>query len=470
MCVCVCQASVASGWLIIFMRGGDESPAMTVCCISSSVYEMSFFSLGVIMPKKISRLVLLAALSAVCCCGPRKDVVVFSVGGAPAELAFWEELIRDFEKQSGIPVELLRQPADTDQRRQGLVVALGAGKSNPDVFLLDVAWLGLFTASGWLEPLGSDIDQRPFFTRVLQLVDIYEGKLMALPVYLDGGLLYYRKDLFEKFDLPSPPKTWDELLSYARTVQSKMRKINPDFYGFVWQGAQYEGLVCNFLEFAGSNGGFISHGGRICLNTPENCRALAFMHDLIRTHGISPPSTYTEMKEEETRTFFQAGNALFERNWPYAWALHQGPESEVRGKIAVAPLPAPRNGESVSTLGGWHIGISKFSDVRPRALRLVEFITSYETQKRLLLRLGWNPGRKDLYSDPEVLETAPHLRQLRAVFQNARPRPILPYYNQISKIVQPRINGVMAGKYTPEEALAAAEQEVAALLERYSTK
>jgi len=431
---------------------------------------MSFFSLGVIMPKKISRLVLLAALSAVCCCGPRKDVVVFSVGGAPAELAFWEELIRDFEKQSGIPVELLRQPADTDQRRQGLVVALGAGKSNPDVFLLDVAWLGLFTASGWLEPLGSDIDQRPFFTRVLQLVDIYEGKLMALPVYLDGGLLYYRKDLFEKFDLPSPPKTWDELLSYARTVQSKMRKINPDFYGFVWQGAQYEGLVCNFLEFAGSNGGFISHGGRICLNTPENCRALAFMHDLIRTHGISPPSTYTEMKEEETRTFFQAGNALFERNWPYAWALHQGPESEVRGKIAVAPLPAPRNGESVSTLGGWHIGISKFSDVRPRALRLVEFITSYETQKRLLLRLGWNPGRKDLYSDPEVLETAPHLRQLRAVFQNARPRPILPYYNQISKIVQPRINGVMAGKYTPEEALAAAEQEVAALLERYSTK
>jgi len=357
-----------------------------------------------------------------------------------------------------------------DRRRQGLVVALGAGKSNPDVFLLDVAWLGLFTASGWLEPLGSDIDQRPFFTRVLQLVDIYEGKLMALPVYLDGGLLYYRKDLFEKFDLPSPPKTWDELLSYARTVQSKMRKINPDFYGFVWQGAQYEGLVCNFLEFAGSNGGFISHGGRICLNTPENRRALAFMHDLIRTHGISPPSTYTEMKEEETRTFFQAGNALFERNWPYAWALHQGPESEVRGKIAVAPLPAPRNGESVSTLGGWHIGISKFSDVRPRALRLVEFITSYETQKRLLLRLGWNPGRKDLYSDPEVLETAPHLRQLRAVFQNARPRPILPYYNQISKIVQPRINGVMAGKYTPEEALAAAEQEVAALLERYSTK
>ncbi|MBW1791444.1 MAG: extracellular solute-binding protein, partial [Deltaproteobacteria bacterium] len=142
------------------------------------------------MPKRIAWLILLITVSAVCCCGPEKDAVVFSVGGAPAELAFWEELLRDFEKQSGIPVELLRQPTDTDQRRQGLVVALSAGKSNPDVFLLDVAWLGLFTASGWVEPLGSDIDQRPFFARVLQLVDIHQGKVMALPVYLDGGLLY----------------------------------------------------------------------------------------------------------------------------------------------------------------------------------------------------------------------------------------------------------------------------------------
>ena len=134
------------------------------------------------MPKRIAWLVLLAALSAVCCSGPEKDAVVFSVGGAPAELAFWEELIRDFEKQSGIPVELLRQPTDTDQRRQGLVVALSAGKSNPDVFLLDVAWLGLFAASGWLEPLGSDIDQSLFFARVLQLADIYKGKLFEFRV------------------------------------------------------------------------------------------------------------------------------------------------------------------------------------------------------------------------------------------------------------------------------------------------
>jgi multiple sugar transport system substrate-binding protein len=176
------------------------------------------------------------------------------------------------------------------------------------------------------------------------------------------------------------------------------------------------------------------------------------------------------MKEEETRTFFQTGNVLFERNWPYAWALHQGQDSKVRGKIGVAPIPASPGGESVSALGGWHIGISKFSDVKPQALKLVQFVTSYETQKRLLLNLGFNPGRKDLYADPEVLDKAPHLAQLKDVFQNARPRPILPYYTQVSEIAQPLLNGVLASKYEPEDALATAQQEIAELLKRYVTK
>jgi multiple sugar transport system substrate-binding protein len=422
------------------------------------------------MLKKILWIVPIAALLALSCPGPKKTAVVFAVGGAPHSLAFWEQLIRGFEKESGIRVEMLRQPTDTDQRRQGLVVALNAATSNPDVFLMDVAWLGLFLASDWLEPLGSAVDPEPFFPRVLQMVDIHEGKLMALPVYMDAGLLYFRKDLLEQFGLSGPPKTWNELLSYARTVQRKMRKNNPDFYGFVWQGAQYEGLICNFMEFAGSRGSFIIQENQIVLDSAENRRALTFMRALIWTYEVSPPSTYTEMKEEETRTFFQAGNVLFQRNWPYAWALHQALDSKVRGKIGVAPLPAPPNGESVSALGGWHIGISKFSDVKPQALKFVEFVTSYETQKRLLLNLGFNPGRKDLYADPEVLEKAPHLAQLRDVFQNARPRPILPYYTQISEIAQPFMNGVLSGKYKPKSALTAAQQEIASLLKRYATQ
>ena len=412
-----------------------------------------------------------AAIWLICGCGTANDEpVIFAVGGAPAEVAFWQELLGDFERQSGIRVEVLRQPADTDQRRQGLVIALNARRPDPDVFLMDIAWIGLFVGSGWLEPLEGKMDPAPFFQRVIKMVDRHRGQLMALPVYLDGGILYYRRDLLERFRLPGPPATWDELLSQALTVQNAMRETNPRFYGFVWQGAQYEGLVCNFMEFSGSRGGFVRQGDKLRVDAAANRTALTFMRDLIWQHRVSPPSTYTEMKEEEVRLYFQAGNALFERNWPYAWSLHQNPTSKVKNQIGMAPLPSPSDGEPVATLGGWHIGLSRFSEHKHEGLDLIRFITSYDTQKKIISRMGWNPGREDLYDDPDVLSRAPHYRELKDVFQNAQPRPLLPYYTQISAIVQRYINSVLAGREAPEPALNKAQHEIDALQQRYEAE
>jgi multiple sugar transport system substrate-binding protein len=410
---------------------------------------------------------LLLVVTALLGCGSKKsNKVVFFVGGAPNELEAWESLVKDFERESGISVELLRQPSNTDQQRQSLIVSLDAKLKNPDVFLMDVAWVGLFACSGWLEPL-RNIDLTPYFERVVQQVDTYKGNVIALPVYMDGGLLYFRRDLLEKYHIGLPPETWSDLLNDSLEVQSQVRLDHPAFYGFVWQGAEYEGLICNFLEFAGTQGGFIFKGDRVRLDTAENRRAVQFMHDLIWKYKVSPPNTYTEMREEQTRLYFQAGHALFERNWPYAWNLHQERGSEVKDKTGIAPFPAPPSGESVSTLGGWHIAISKYSEVKEQALAFVKYVTSYKGQKKMVLLLGWNPGRQDLYHDGEVLKKMPFLMQLKDIFAHARARPVVPYYPQISDIAQRWINAALAGRYTPEDALQRAEKEVAALLARY---
>lgn len=403
-----------------------------------------------------------------------KRAVTFAVGGAPAELDVWEEITREFTDRTGIPVRLLRQPTDTGLRRQELVMAMKAGKSDPDLFLMDVAWLAQFAASGWLAPLddlsgiGSCPSPDAFFPRILELADHWRGRLVALPLYVDGGLLYYRKDLLERYGYEGPPHTWKELLDASRKIQRELRKTRPGFFAFAWQGAQYEGLICDFLEFAGADGGIVADpDGTVIVNTPENRKALGFMHDLIHRHRVSPPSTYTEMKEEEVRLFFQEGNALFERNWPYAFALHREAGSPVREVTGIAPLPSFRPGRNVSTLGGWHIGISARTDAPKESRKLLCFLTSYELQKQLALRLGWNPGRRDVYDDPELLARMPHFRSLRSVFETARPRPILPYYTPLSEILQRHLNAALAGKETPAEALAAAQREMQRVASRY---
>jgi multiple sugar transport system substrate-binding protein len=420
--------------------------------------------------------ILLAAVATLAfSCTGKESEMTFMVGGAPDELEYWEEIIAEFEQSSGLNVRIVRQPTDSDQRRQGLIVPLKSRQRDPDLFLMDVVWIGQFVASGWLEPLDSylitsDFSIEPFFQGVIDFADRYGDTLFALPVYVDGGLLYCRKDLLEEYGYDHPPATWAELTACSDSIQKRERQNNPGFYGFVWQGAQYEGLVCTFLEFVASNNGGILDGQRMRFDTPENLVALQFMHDLIHKHEISPPNTFTEMREEEVRSFFQRGNALFERNWPYAWKLHESEGSAVRGKVAITALPRFDGGRSVSTLGGWHLGISRYSDSKREAWELAKFIASFSTQKKLVLHLGWNPGREDVYQDEEVKQAYPHLHLLAGIFQNAISRPNLPYYSQLSEVIQRHANACLSGGIEPEEALEKMQSEVEKLGRMYDQK
>jgi multiple sugar transport system substrate-binding protein len=404
-----------------------------------------------------------------------QEGLTFAVGGAPAELDFWQVLVKDFQQRTGIKVTLLRQPTDTDLRRQGLVTSLKSRQSNPDVFLMDVAWVAQFAASDWLEPLDQYMDKTQlrkglFFEKVIDSSDTYAGKILALPVYVDGGLLYYRKDLLNEHGISEPPRTWQELVDYSVKIQNTQRTANPNFYGFVWQGAQYEGLVCNWLEVAGSNnGGIFIEDETIKIRTEENIAAAQFMFDVIHTYKISPPNTYTDLKEEQVRIFFQQGNALFERNWPYAWSLHQSQDSPVKDKVAIAALPHFPNGRSVSVLGGWHIGISRYSDARQQAFAFIEFVLSFDVQKRLALNLGWNPSRRDVYENKEVLAKLPYFSSLRQIFRDLRPRPSVPYYTLISEILQHNLNGVLSGKLTAADALTAAQAQCNEVIRQYGS-
>jgi multiple sugar transport system substrate-binding protein len=408
-------------------------------------------------------------------CGRSGHQFTIWVGGSPEEVDYWQTVVNRFDKETGYNLQLIRQPSYTDQREQALVLSLESKQRDPDLFLMDVVWINQFAASGWLAQLDNfiksdSIQLNEFFPAVVNSVDRYGGKLFALPVFLDVGLLYYRKDLLNKYGYSSPPETWDELLKQSQKVQEGERKNDPNFYGFVWQGAQYEGLICDFLEFTASNNGGIMQNGKININSKQNIKALLFMKELIQKYKISPPDTYTDMKEEDVRRSFQNGDALFERNWTYAWKLHQSSDSEVKGKIGVAILPHFDNCKSVSALGGWHIGISRYSDEKEKAAKFIQFVSSYEIQKDLLLKVGWNPGRKDVYNDKEVLRKLPQLKEMENAFNNSVARPTLPYYNQVSDIIQRYINNCIAGKLSPQSALSNIQEEINNLSKIYGNK
>ncbi|GAB4388240.1 MAG: ABC transporter substrate-binding protein [Thermodesulfovibrionales bacterium] len=388
---------------------------------------------------------------------PAENTVVFKHGKIAGDPARLRELLDEFERRNpGVKVKDEALPASTDEQHQFYVINLESGSPEFDVLSMDVIWVQGFARSGWLRDLSGLLpegERGEFFPGPMEAVT-FEGRVYAVPWYIDAGVLYYRKDLLEKHGF-SPPATWGELVEVSRAVTEK----EPGIYGFIWQGKQYEGLVCNALEFMWGNGGGVLRDGRVVLDSPQNREALRFMRDLIVKHRVSPGLVTTAM-EEPTRHIFGNGKALFMRNWPYAWNIFEGEGSPVKGKTGVAPLPAFRKGEGASTLGGWQLGVNGRSRNPELAESLVRFLTSPEAQKRLALTVGYKPTRKSLYRDEDLRREQPFVASLYNIFMDARPRPVTPYYMMMTQALQPELSAAVTGIKTPEEALASAQRQV----------
>jgi multiple sugar transport system substrate-binding protein len=318
-----------------------------------------------------------------------------------------------------------------------------------------------FAAQGWLRPL-DDLLAPEELGRFLP-GDVegsrYEGKLYRLPVQSDGGMLYYRKDLLAAAGVP-PPKTWAELVAAAKKARS------PGVAGFVFQGKQYEGLVCVFLELAwGFGGDLLAPSGEVRIDGPESIAALRALVDAVHVEGVVPRAVLT-YQEEEARNAFQEGRAVFMRNWPYAWNLMQRKGSPVRGKVGIVPMVAGPGGKSAATLGGWGFAVSSYSKHPREAFRVAEHFASVESQKRAFLRGGILPSRKALYSDAEVLAAAPHMKDLGLVLAGARPRPMHPRWPRMSDALQIHVSAALARQEDPAEALKAAAVEIRAAAAR----
>lgn len=393
----------------------------------------------------------------------KKDVVtiIFKHGKIAGDPDPFNRLIKRFEQDNpGIKVKDETLPATTDEQHQFYVINLEGRSSDFDVLSMDVIWVPEFARAGWLRDLSnmlSEKDKDDFFPGPMQAVT-YKDRVYAIPWYIDAGVLYYRKDLLEKYGF-TPPQTWQELVKIAQFIISR----EDGLYGFIWQGKQYEGLVCNALEYLWSNEGDVLKDGKAVIDSPENIYALSFMRDLIAKYKITPPLVTTAI-EEPTRHIFGSGKAVFMRNWPYAWNIFEKEGSPVRGKVGVAPLPSFRKGISASTLGGWQLGINRYSKHPDAAERFVKFLSTEEAQKTLSITIGYKPSRKSLYKDRDLIKEQPFIAGLYEIFLNARPRPVSPYYMMMSQVLQPEFSAAISGIKTPEESLKSAQRQIEHIL------
>ncbi|MGH7413905.1 MAG: extracellular solute-binding protein, partial [Candidatus Rokuibacteriota bacterium] len=193
---------------------------------------------------------------------------------------------------------------------------------------------------------------------------------------------------------------------------------------------------------------------------PERAReSLAFLRGLIES-GVSP-AWVTAADEELTRRPFGDGRAIFLRNWPYALDLFELPDSRVRGKVGVAPLPRLPHGEvGAASTGGAHLAVSARTRHQALAVELVRFLTNENAQRAMTEGAALRPSRPALYRDPALVARDPSLPELHALILRGHPRPATPYYLMLSTTLQPEFSAVLVGRKSPERAMRDATAQV----------
>ncbi len=380
--------------------------------------------------------------------------------GAGAEIC--KEGAAAWGKKTGNTVKLVTVPTSGSERLGLYQQLLAADSTVVDVFMIDVVWPGIL--GNYFIDLkkyaGDTVNDH--FPAIIKN-NTLDGKLVAMPWFTDAGLLYYRKDLLQKYG-EKVPETWEELSATAKKVQDAERKAGNDkMWGYVWQGKAYEGLTCNAIEWVASyNGGtIVDPSGKVTINNPGAVNALKTAKGWVGT--ISPKGVLS-YGEEEARGTFQAGNAVFMRNWPYAWALANSADSVIKDKVGVVALPkGGKDGQGAAALGGQQLAVSRFSKSPELAADLVMYLTGKDEQKRRAVVGAYNPTIKSLYQDKDVLSANPFQGALYNTFVNATPRPSTVTggnYNKVSSEFWNAVYGVLSEGKDPAASVKALDDKL----------
>ena len=353
-------------------------------------------------------------------------------------------LAKRFTKDTGIKVSVVPHPAASDQSYSQLVRAFSQKSSSIDVAMIDVTWPAAFAP--YLVNLKPKLGkQSKLHIKSIVQNDTIGGKLVAMPWFGDYGILYYRTDLLKKYGYKTPPKTWNQLFTMAKKIQTGERKSNPNFNGFVFQGNAYEGLTCNALEWiASAGGGTMISGGKATIDNPKARTILDAMRNQI---GKTTPRGVTSYQEDQTEHAFDDGDAAFARNWPYQYGIGATAGSKVKGKFSVTVLPHGNTGKSVGTVGGWQLGVSKFSKHKDATIEFVRYMTSPAVEKFDALTNSNVPTIVSVAKDKQVRAKNPYLKPaIASVPRVTRPAKFLKtHYNEASKVIYQGINQILNG-------------------------
>jgi multiple sugar transport system substrate-binding protein len=382
-----------------------------------------------------------------------------------------KQAAREYEAKTGVRLTIAEFPYDDLFAKE--LVDLNAQTGAYDVVMLDDPWFARFATPELLTELtplyqtrnqaGPDAD---FVAASLALCKHpYEtGRLYALPYVGNSQLFFYRKDLFDKYNLKEP-QTWDDVLTAANVIDEREQTGAPDgsrVHGYVMRAARGNSVVADFLPIFWAFGAeMFDENGKPAVNSPEGIRALKFMLEL----GKVAPSGYASFNATEVSAHLLQGTAAMSINWP-AWisAFSDPGKSKVAGKMAFTTMPGAQ-GTGRAEIGNWLVAIPKGSHNQEAAFDFLLWATAPEQMKKSAIT-GNPPTRRSVFSDTELVARFPSYPAQLKSLETSKPRPRTPMWNEIENVFGIYLSRANSGELSAEDAMNQANAEISKIVER----
>ncbi|HLK63235.1 MAG TPA: ABC transporter substrate-binding protein [Bryobacteraceae bacterium] len=411
-------------------------------------------------------LLIFSLLAAACGKGPARPVRLTLVGlGLDAGERLKRDALDEFTHTSGTEVDLIPAWGTSSEQLPQISRLLSQHSNPPDVYVIDVVWPGTLGSELLDLSAYAGADAQAHLPALLQN-DTVDGRLVALPFYVNVGMLYYRTDLLKKYGYQKPPSSWDELETMAARIQRGERAAgNEEFWGYVWQGGEYEGLTCDALEWQAAYGGgsIIERDGTVTVNNAGTREAMKKAAGWV---GSISPKSVLSYTESDSLAVFTAGNAAFLRQWSGALSATRSGDIPIQGRFDVTLLPAGPRGRA-QAMGGFQLAVSRYSAHPKEAAQLALYLTGAKVQLRRAESAAYLPSIPALYEEAGVQKALPVALALRNAGANAwvaRPSTISGNrYRDVSEAYYQTVHQILSAGKEPGKALLELEQTLVKL-------
>ena len=407
-------------------------------------------------------LLVIAALLTLCVACSRKtddrEVVTFWAMGYEGEVV--AQLIPEFERQNpGIRVDLQQLPWLSAHEK--LLTAF-AGESLPDVSPIGNTWIPEFAALDALEPLDDEIAATPDFDVPDYFPGVWDsglvdGKIYAVPWYVETRLPFYRTDLLAKAGIATPPRSWEE---WRKAMQAVKREVGPERYAILLPLNEFEPLLSLAIQEPDP---LLRDGGRY-----GNFRSAGFKHALgfykeLFDQKLAPVVTNNQISnvwDEFGKGFY---SYYISGPWNIAKFKERLPAAQQDDWMTM-PLPGP-NGPGASLANGTSFVVFRQSRHKAAAWKLIHYLSLPQTQARFHELTGDLPPRRSPWQTP-ALANDPHAKAFREQLERAVPTPKVPEWERIAQEMRIIGEEVANGRMTIDQAAEEMDRRTDRFLEK----